>query len=83
MHTYLDPPARISGGKYESDTVTTCTHTYPECHSSSEFLHLSKECLDEGGLASSNLTHHSHQLTSLHIKLNAGQYRCSNYSVIV
>ena len=33
------------------------------------FLHLSKQCLDEGGLASSNLTHHSHQLTLLHRKI--------------
>ena len=33
------------------------------------FLHLSKQCLDEGGLASSNLTHHSHQLTWFHRKI--------------
>ena len=33
------------------------------------FLHLSQQCLDEGGLASSNLTHHSNQLTWLHRKI--------------
>ena len=46
-------------------------YTHPECHISTVFLHLSKQCLDEGGLASSNLTHHSHQLTWLHAKVNA------------
>ena len=45
-------------------------YTYPECHISSLFLHLSKQCLYEGGFASSNLTHHGHQLAWLHIKIN-------------
>ena len=40
-----------------------------QCNVSTMFLHLSKQCLDEGRLASSNLTHHSHQLTWLHLKV--------------
>ena len=51
---------------------------YPECNISAMFLHLSQECLDEGGLASSNLTHHSYQLTWLHMKINTIQYITSN-----
>ena len=38
---------------------------------SAMFLHLSQQCLDEGGLASSNLTHHSHQMPWLHSQVQA------------
>ena len=51
--------------------VVILNYTHPECHISAVFLHLSEQCLDEGGLASSNLTHHSHQLTWLHAKVNS------------
>ena len=51
--------------------VVVLNYTHPECHISTVFLHLSEQCLDEGGLTSSNLTHHSHQLTWLHAKVNS------------
>ena len=61
---------------------------------SAMFLHLSKQCLYEGGLASSNLTHHSHQLTWLHSKVQTEdsnrqyprihkRYKLSTYSFSV
>ena len=67
MHTYIHTyRCKV---QYEAGLVASCYWTNLECSMSAMFLHLSEQCLDEGGLASSNLTHHSHQLTWLHRKI--------------
>ena len=50
-------------------------HILVACHLDRDlsigFLHLPEEGLDQRGLACPHLTHHCHQLTSLHLKVHS------------